>query len=80
MHSILGREYLFVAIVKTVMKLSAALEKEHGLFLHTARVVDMVENMISSNFLSGDSSQKIQCCIQISKFFLQRPEDFSIVK
>lgn len=52
--SIACRNSSFVAIVLSVMNLSPAFEKEHGLSIVATRMVCIVDDMILSDFLTGN--------------------------
>lgn len=67
------RDYLFVAVVKSVVDLSATLEKEHGVSFHAAAMMDVVEIVVLFNFLTINSSQTYQHNTHVAKFLLLRP-------
>lgn len=58
MISIVHRDFSFVAIVESVIKFRAAILKEHGASFVAARMVDIVGDIILSDFLSGNSPHK----------------------
>lgn len=62
-----------VAVVKSVTNFSAAFKKKHGVFFLAAWMVDFVEDMVSSKFVTSNSSQTHQRHILAAKFLLQRP-------
>lgn len=64
------RGSLFVAIDKPVINFSAVFENEHGVSLFAARIVDIVEGMVSSDFLFRISPRTYQRYIQVAKFFI----------
>lgn len=67
-------------IVKPIRNLSAALEKEHGVSFLTARMVDTVKDMVSSELLTSNSPQIYQCYIKVAKFLLQPHNILNIVE
>lgn len=70
----------FVAIVKLVIIFSASFEKAHcGSFL-AAQMNNIVEDMFSFNFLSGNSIQTYQHHIRVAKSFLQRSNIVNIIE
>lgn len=64
---------LFVAINQSVNTFSAAFAKDYGASLLASRRVDIVEGMVSSNLLSGNSLQTYHRNIWSATFLLQRP-------
>lgn len=66
--SVVRRDYSFVVIVKSVKTFSAACGKEHGVFILTAKMVNIVEKMVLFDFLSDSSLQTYQHYIQMEKF------------
>lgn len=70
--SIVCRDSLLVSIVNPVMNFSAAFGKEHGMCFLAARIVDIVEDVISSDLLTGNSSQTYWHYIWVAKFLYQR--------
>lgn len=70
--SILLRSPFFVAIVKFLINCSAVFKKEHVVTFHLVRMVDVVKDSVSSDFLTGNGPQEFQCYIQLVKFFRQR--------
>lgn len=69
--SFLSRYSSFVAIVKAVMHVSTAFEKEHSRSFLGNMMMDVVEDMDASEFLSGNSPQTCQCDIHVAGLFLQ---------
>lgn len=66
--------------MKSVINFSAVFEKEHGVSFLPASIAGIVENMVSSDLLSGNSSQTYQCYIQVANFFLQRTNILNIIE
>lgn len=64
MTSIVRRNSSFFAVVKSVINFRAAFEKEHGVFLLAAHMVDIVEDTILSDFPTGDSPQTYKALYQ----------------
>lgn len=64
--------------MKSVRKFSAAFEEEHGLSFLAARMLDIVKDMASSDFLSSNSLQTGQRCILVTKFLFQRSNILNI--
>lgn len=60
------------------MNFIAASEKEHGVSLLAARTVDIIEDMVSSDFQTGNSRRTSLHYIWIAKFLLQRPKILKI--
>lgn len=50
------------------------------MFFLTSQMVDIVENMISSDFLSSNSPQAYQRCIQGARFVLQHPNILNTIE
>lgn len=78
--NIMCRNSSFVAILKFLMNFSAELQKERIVFCLAALMVDIVENIVSPDFLSGNSPQTYQCNIRMVKFFLQYPKILNIIR
>lgn len=57
---IVRRYQFFVAVVKSLMKLGATSEKEHEASFLAGRMVGIVDDMVSSDFLTGNSLQTNQ--------------------
>lgn len=53
--SIVRRESSFVTLEKSVINFSVACEKEHGMSFLSTWMVDNVEDMVSSDLLTGNS-------------------------
>lgn len=68
------RDSSFVAIVRSIKNFSATFEREHGVSFPAARIVDIVEEMVSFNFLTGNGNQIYQRYILLANFVLQRPD------
>lgn len=56
--SIVRRNFPFVAGVKSVMNFSAAFEKKYGVSFLAAWMADIVDDMVSSDIVSGNSAQR----------------------
>lgn len=69
-----------IAIVKSVINFDAVFEKEHGLSFPVARMVDIVEDMASFDFLSGISFQTCQRYIRVAKFIFQHPDILIVIE
>lgn len=57
MTHVVRRDYSHVAIVESVIKFSASFVKEHSVSFLAAQMVNIVEDMAPSDFLSDNSSQ-----------------------
>lgn len=68
-----------VAIVKFATDFTATFEKEHAVFFLDALIVHIVEDMVSYNFLTGNSRLTYQRSVQIAMCFLQRPNILHII-
>lgn len=78
--SIVRRVSSFVATVKSVINFSVGFEKEHSLSFLPPRMVYIVEDMVSSHFLSGNSTQTYQHSIKVTKLLLQSLNIFSFTE
>lgn len=78
--SIVHRDSSFVVVLKSVMTFSAAFEKEHGGTSFDTQIIDIVDNMIKSNFVTGNSRQTYQGYILVKKFLFQRPSIPNIIE
>lgn len=55
--SIVYRDFSFVAIVKSILNFRAAFEKKHGVLFLATQVVDIVDDMVLSDILTGNSAK-----------------------
>lgn len=69
----------FLLIAQSVTNLSATFEKEHGMSFSAARRVHFDEDMVSPDFLSGNSLHTSDCYIKMTNFLLERPIILSII-
>lgn len=72
------RAFLFVAMVKSRINFSASYEKGYGEFFISARMVDIVVNMVLSGSLSGNNPRTYRCYIRMAEFLIQRLNIFNI--
>lgn len=79
-NSIVRQECSFLGIKKSVMNFIAAFEKGPGVSFLAARMVNIVENMVSSDFQTDNSLRKYQRYIQMEKFFFQRCPILNIIE
>lgn len=73
MTSIVRRGSSFISILQSLINFSAGFGNVHSKSFITAQMMDSVEYMVLSAFLSGHSLQKYQRYITAAKFLLQRP-------
>lgn len=74
------RDFSIVAVMKTYTNISAAIEKEHRVVSPSGRILNIVENMILSDLLPGNSPQISQRCFKVAKFLLQRLNSINITE
>lgn len=74
------RNCSFVAVVKAVINFSTVFEKEHGISLLAAQMLVIVGAMVSSDFLTGTSSQTYQRNIWAVIFLLRDPTILNIIE
>lgn len=78
--SIVRRDSSFVAVVKSIMNFSATFKNEQSRSFLTARIVDIVEDRVSSDFLTCNRPQIYQRQIRTAKFLLQRLNIYNIIE
>lgn len=77
--TIVRRNFSFVATVKLETRFSAAFKKEHGVSFLAGRMVDIVEDMFSSDFLSDKSPQTYKHYILVANVFHEHSNILDII-
>lgn len=72
MTSIVIQDFSFVTIVQSVTNFIAAFEKERCVSPFAVQLLDIDEDMVSSDLLTSKSSQTYQSSICVAKIFLLR--------
>lgn len=78
--SLLIRLPFFVLIAKFVMNFSAAFVREHNFFFCLVRMMDMIEDMVPSDFVTCNNSQRDLRYIWDTKLHHQRPNTLNIIE
>lgn len=65
--SVLRRNCSFATVLESVINLSAAIVKEHAVFFLAAGMVDIVENVVLYDFMTGNYPQTYYCYLCITK-------------
>lgn len=71
--SIVPRDFPSVVVLKSVIDYSSAFNQKNCMSFLAARMVDIVENMVLSNFLTRNRSQTYQRYIRAAKVFFLTP-------
>lgn len=67
-------------MVNSEMNFSTAIEKGYAMSFLATRMMANLEDMISSEFLSGSSPQTYRHYIKMAKFLLQRPNILNFIE
>lgn len=67
--TIVRRDFLFIVVTKSVINFSVAFEKNHAVSIIAAGMVTIVEDIVLSDFLTGNILRTYQRYISMTKFF-----------
>lgn len=79
-NSVAYDDFSFLAVKKNPKNFCTASKKERAVSFLAAQIVDIVEYMASSYFLTGNSTQIFNRCIRAAKFLLRRSVDLRNLK
>lgn len=78
--SIVRCDSSFIAVIKSVVNFREAFKKKHGISFLAAWIADIVNDMLWSDFLTGNCRQTYRRYIQATKLLLQRLIILNIIK
>lgn len=77
---LIWRDSSFVEVMKFVLNFIVAFQRGHGVSFIAVRMVDIVDDMLSSDIMTSNSRQKYYGYIRKAKFFQQLPKNFDVVE